>query len=338
MSGAVNRARRPGRSDVGAYWISFSDVMASLLLVFILTVCYSIFQYYSLLETKTRELDAQQSELDITRTALEQRETDLGIANDALLSKEEDLSVMKNRLDLQETELSVSRAALSNDQEKQALLQTQLDEQAITLGMQQDTLNAMESTLNSQKAEMQAQQKRLDDLLGIRTSIIRELSTAFSAANISASVDVKTGDIVLDSTLLFDTGIFILKAGGQEQLSRLIPIYLKVLMLPAYSEYVAEIIIEGHTDSKGSYESNLELSQNRALSVAKFCLELSTLSGDQKALLQSILTAKGRSYSSLIFNPDGTENMDMSRRVEIKFRLKDAEMISEMNKILLNQE
>ena len=34
------------------------------------------------------------------------------------------------------------------------------------------------------------------------------------------------------------------------------------------------------------------------------------------------------------YNEDGTVNMEASRRVEFKFRLKDAEMIEEMSSIL----
>jgi chemotaxis protein MotB len=39
-----------------------------------------------------------------------------------------------------------------------------------------------------------------------------------------------------------------------------------------------------------------------------------------------------------VYNADGTVDMDASRRVEFKFRLKDAEMIVEMNRILSQME
>ena len=55
-------------------------------------------------------------------------------------------------------------------------------------------------------------------------------------------------------------------------------------------------------------------------------------------LLQDLLTAKGRSYSDPVYHADGTVNMDASRRVEFKFRLKDSEMIDEMNRILSQME
>ena len=54
--------------------------------------------------------------------------------------------------------------------------------------------------------------------------------------------------------------------------------------------------------------------------------------------LQKIVTVNGRSYSDPIFNSDGTVNLDASRRVEFKFRLKDEEMIGEMIKILSDGE
>ena len=36
--------RGPRGTDSGAHWISYSDMMASLLLVFVLAVCYSVYQ------------------------------------------------------------------------------------------------------------------------------------------------------------------------------------------------------------------------------------------------------------------------------------------------------
>ena len=54
----------------------------------------------------------------------------------------------------------------------------------------------------------------------------------------------------------------------------------------------------------------------------------------QKNKLQQIMTAKGRSYSDLVYDANGREDADASRRVEFKFSLKDSEMIEEMNRIL----
>ena len=59
------------------------------------------------------------------------------------------------------------------------------------------------------------------------------------------------------------------------------------------------------------------------------------LSADEIARLKQLLTVNGRSYSSPVY-VSGTDQVDMdaSRRVEIKFRLKEDEMIRKISEIL----
>lgn len=80
----------------------------------------------------------------------------------------------------------------------------------------------------------------------------------------------------------------------------------------------------------------MNLSFDRANSVAKFCLnERNGLSKSKIEQLQELLTVNGRSYSNPVYKA-GTEQIDMaaSRRVEIKFRLKEDEMIEKIAQIL----
>lgn len=321
------KKRRTRRSDNGSYWTSFSDMLSSVLLVIMLALVFSIYQYYSQLDIKTKELETQKSELDRTLILLSAQQQELDDARVVLIGKEDELAAIQIQLDAQKDDLDNAQALLLTKEQEQAFLQLQLSKQQEALDTQENRLVSMQDLLSTQ-------QRQLDDLLGLRTEIVQELSSSLAAANLAAKVDPGTGDIMLDSQLMFETGLNTISFSGQAQLAQLIPVYLDVLMRPEYVEYVAEIIIEGHTDSKGSYIYNLELSQDRALSVASYCLQLPDLTSTQRELLQNILTSKGRSYSDLIYNPDGTENMDASRRVELKFRLKDTEMIQRMNEIL----
>ena len=70
--------------------------------------------------------------------------------------------------------------------------------------------------------------------------------------------------------------------------------------------------------------------------MAKYCLTESNgiISGDQEDMLRTVLTANGKSYSDPIYKENGKVDMAASRRVEIKFRLQDEEMIDEMMDIL----
>ena len=309
----IHNRRASRGAQGGASWISYSDMMAALLLIFVLILTYSLYQYFTMLETKTLELDTKTKELDKQTIALNLAKDELNAKEQALIIIQTDLDKLQDTLSAREEELENAKAAL-------VIKQQDLDEAT--------------ARLEEQQLLLASQASRIDNLIGIRTTMIRELSSSLNAASLKAAVDPNTGDIVLDSSVFFETGKSEIKEEGRNLLERFIPVYLNVLLQDKYAGYLGEIIIEGHTDSSGSYESNLKLSQNRALQVALYCLNMRTLTGEQKLKLQEILTAKGRSYSDLVRNADGSENADASRRVEFKFSLKDAEMIEELNRIL----
>ena len=308
-----NRRAGRGSSGTGASWISYSDMMAALLLIFVLILTYSLWQYFTMLETKTKELNDQQIILD-------QQALDLQLARDELDDKEARLVIIQGDLDDLKVKLDDQEKALSDLQ--------------IVLSAKEADLETATLKLQEQKDLLNAQALRIDNLIGIRTTMIRDLSTSLSAASLKAAVDPNTGDIMLDSAVFFETGRAEIRQEGKDLLDRFIPVYLDVLLRDEYADYLGEIIIEGHTDSSGSYESNLKLSQDRALQVALYCLRMPSLDRARKQQLQKILTAKGRSYADLIYNSAGVEDPEASRRVEFKFSLKDSEMIEEMNRIL----
>jgi len=361
--------RSSGKADGGSAWISYSDMMAALLLLFVLILCYSLYQYFTMLETKTAELDEQSALLSAQQVTLDAQQLTLDQQQITLNQQQATLDEQKDQLSKQQSELSAQQLALLAKESELTSALTQLDEQkslladqSLTLEEQQKIILAAQEALSQKEAELTAanielegkqqalanatillgeqqeamnlQQKKLDDLVGVRTQIVRELTNALNKANLKASVDANTGDIVLESAVFFDHGKSVIKQEGQEFLDRFIPVYLGVLLQPEYEAYLGEIIIEGHTDTSGTYLGNLELSQKRALTVAEFCLEMPALSTGKVEKLRDILTAKGRSSSDPIYYADGTENMDASRRVEFKFRMKDSEMIDEIREML----
>lgn len=354
--------RNGSKADGGSAWISYSDMMAALLLLFVLILCYSLYQYFSMLETKTAELDkqsallsAQQLTLDEQKLTLSAQQATLDEQKNTLLEQQDALAAQQLALLAKENELT---SALTQLDEQKSLLNDQsltLEEQQKIILAAQAALSAKEEELNAANVElenkqqalvdatillgqqqeaMNVQQQKLDDLVGVRTKIVRELTSALNLAKLSASVDPNTGDIMLKSAVFFDFGKDEIKDDGRAFLDEFIPVYLGVLLQPEYVDYLGEIIIEGHTDPQGTYLVNLALSQERALNVATYCLEMPGLTNAQLEKLRDILTAKGRSYSDPIYYNDGTVNMDASRRVEFKFRMKDSEMVDEIRRIL----
>ena len=166
-----------------------------------------------------------------------------------------EIAIIQVQLDSQAKELENAYIVLSDQQAQLQQAQTDLaDREAKLIILQTDlnnkemALQAANEVLENQQAAMAAQAEQIDALIGIRPRIITALSSALSSANLSATVDNSTGDIVLDSSVLFDTGKSEIRAEGKALLDRFVPVYLNVLLRDEYSAYLGEIIIEGYTD------------------------------------------------------------------------------------------
>lgn len=285
-----------------SFWQSYSDMMAALLLIFILIIAITLAIY-------------RQKTTDLERTQL-----DLNAAQQNLELARKDLENYRLEIEKSNQELAASLAKIQEESSRAAMTQVELDAAYLEIA------NARE--------ELAATKSELEDIVGIRTDIIGELQSKFN--NSSMKVDAQTGSITFSSDVLFAYNSSTLTDSSKDALKEIIPMYLEVLLQDTYRSYVAEIIIEGHTDTIGSYQSNMVLSYERASAVAQFCMDSQNgLSGDKIAQLQRLLTVNGRSFSSPIYlGPSLEVDMEASRRVEIKFRLKEDEMIQKISDIL----
>ena len=302
-----NRRRNREVFSEPSYWQSYSDMMAALLLIFVLIIAITLAIY----RQKTVDLEQSQNSLGIARQELEDAKKDL----------------------------EEYRAAIEKSNEELANSLSELQQAYANAALTQDELNKAYLEIENARNELASTQQELEDIVGIRTDIIGALQSAFN--NSAMSVDAQTGSITFSSDVLFRYNSAALSADSRNTLKEIIPMYLDVLMQDRFREYVAEIIIEGHTDTDGTYESNMELSYSRAYSVAKFCMDSRNgLAEDKIEQLKSILTVNGRSFSQPVYvrdaqgNPTDQVDMEASRRAEIKFRLKEDEMIEKIEEVL----
>ena len=302
-----NRRRNSEAFAEHSYWQSYSDMMAALLLIFILMIAITLAIY----RQKTNDLDKTRLELSTAQSKLDETI--------------EDLELSKAELEKSNEELASSLVELQQAYEQAALTQ--------------EELNNAYLEMENARQELTTTKQELQDIVGIRTDIIGALQSAFS--NSTMKVDAQTGSITFSSDVLFRYNSSSLTADSRETLKNIIPMYLDVLLQDQFRDYIAEIIIEGHTDTDGGYQSNMELSYERANAVADFCLnKRNGLSETEIEQLQKLLTVNGKSWSNPVYQTDIfgnlTDEVDMpaSRRVEIKFRLKEDEMIEKIAGIL----
>lgn len=297
-----NKHRERAAFSEHSFWQSYSDMMAALLLIFILIIAITLAIY----RQKTTDLERTQQDLNAAQQNLELA-----------------------RIDLENYRLEIEKS----NQELAASLE-RLKEESSRAAMTQEELDAAYLEIESAREELAATKSELQDIVGIRTDIIGELQSKFN--NSSMKVDAQTGSITFSSDVLFVYNSSTLTDSSKDTLKGIIPMYLEVLLQDSYRSYVAEIIIEGHTDTIGSYQSNMVLSYDRASAVAQFCMDSRNGLSEEKILqLQRLLTVNGKSFSSPIhLGPGLGVNMEASRRVEIKFRLKEDEMIQKISDLL----
>ena len=330
--------RKNGRQggDSGSFWISYSDLMSAIVLVFVLILFYCMYQYFDMLEVKTAELLRQSGLLDEQQAALTQSEQDLSSAQAALDQKQSELDAQSQKLSEAEQASLAQQAKLLLQEQTLAALQDKLNQQESQLAAQQSQLDEATRQQQATQAQLENQQVQLDKLVGVRAELVSSLINALAASNLSgASVD-DSGAIVFDTSMMFDTNKYTLKDVGKAFLDSFIPSYLSVLMSEEYAPYVSQIIIEGHTDTSGSFLNNMTLSQNRANAVLAYILsdEFTGIPRASKKRLEQIVTVNGRSYSDPVYRADGTVDMNASRRVVIKFRMNDEEMVNQMLELL----
>lgn len=318
------------------FWIAYADLMAGLLFVFILLVGGIIVKYV------------------LTQANLAKTESDFLRTMAVLQSSEEHNKKLKELNELFTKKLSEQNATIADLTNKNSLYILQIDDlNALVEDLKSDNLdlnktialrdeNISQSSAKiayllekfSQKEsdfdkilhDLNATKNRIKNLTGIKVKIIASLKERLGDL---VAVDPKSGDLVLSSSVLFDTNSAVLKDEAKATLKSALQNYFAVLLNDKnIKDNLESIVIEGHTDSDGEYLYNLRLSQNRALAVMEF---IDSWNNDMN--LRKILVASGRGRAMPIVE-NGVENKEKSRRIEIKFTLSNKDAINEIQNFL----
>lgn len=161
---------------------------------------------------------------------------------------------------------------------------------------------------------------QLESIVEKKENLLEDLAAAYKTAGLNVAINEATGEIALDSTILFAVNESQISDAGKEFLQKFISIYTGVVFSDKYQNFISRIMVEGHTDTSGSYELNQALSQARADSVKDYCL--SSECGVDAANLQTLtntLQAIGYSYDRPVYDANGEVDMDASRRVSFRF-------------------
>jgi len=400
--------RRRHSNNNDTFWISYADLMAGLLFVFVLLVGAIVSKFLFLqqdIKIITKELLEKQDELHISLDELKEKKKKLNMTdsrlsemeqkaiqsafliselrkNEAILQEREKalhvlnknlhselnatsatLKLTQNELQEHVINLNLTRQELetlskqllisqeenftiaknlensqANIQEKERKLQENdkaFKAQSQTLFLKNEELTKMANSLLDKTKQHQSIVEQLDltktqikHLTGIRIKVISALKDSIGG---KVKIDANNGSIRFNSGVFFKQNGAILTDQAKKDLSVVLNEYIYTLMShPDIAPHLDRIDIVGHTNSAGTYLHNLILSQKRAYVVLEYLIAQDFRYAND---LKLKLSATGRGYNDLILK-DGVEDKDASRRIEIKFRLKDEDAIRQIEKIL----
>ncbi|MEN8147603.1 MAG: OmpA family protein [Campylobacterota bacterium] len=365
--------KRNTNDESSNFWLSYADLMAGLLFVFILLIGAIVVKSIvlksnldskesslenslqalllrdkevqklkTLLARRTAELNATQTELLYSAEALKLKTEEIINLNNILLAHNTKIDDFNDKIIIMQNLLDESNATIADnnktieDYEARVLIlsnETTAANNALKINDQKlltllQTLEQKETEYDRLVAKLQSQKAKIKSLTGIKIKVIAELKQSLGE---HVQIDTRSGSLRLSSNILFQKGSATLKQSSKKELKKVFINYIGALTSNKnIKDHLDRIVIEGHTDSDGKYLYNLNLSQKRAYAVMNYLL---TLDFTKKNNLKPLLVASGRSYQDII-TKKGKEDKAASRRIEIKFTLKNDDAMGEIEKIL----
>jgi outer membrane protein OmpA-like peptidoglycan-associated protein len=194
----------------------------------------------------------------------------------------------------QEAEQAAQEAARQK-QEAEAARQAALVQQQAAENQAQQAAQARAAAEAETEKARQAAAKAEAEKAQLRAQLLQQFNAVLQTR------DSARGLIVNMSDVLFDTGSADLKPGAREKLAKISGI---LLAHPGLT-----LQIEGHTDSVGTDEFNMELSGRRADAVRDYLA--------QEGVAASTMTAKGFGKTVPVAANDTPEGRQRNRRVEL---------------------
>jgi outer membrane protein OmpA-like peptidoglycan-associated protein len=265
-----------------------------------------------LITQRQADLDAYQRELnaDIAARTEIQKHHESAVAIAAQQRQQSEQQTQAYRAEIEQAQQAAERAQQRAAQTQQQLTeaqqaaqtaqqQAQQTQQQLTQQVQQQQVEAEKARQAAQAA--QAELGRTREELARRDAEARQLRMQQELARIAATKQESRGLVVtLPSGIFFDSGKSTLKTGAKKTLDR--------IAQQLTGDSAIRVVVEGHTDSTGTAEKNMALSEKRAQAVREYLVS--------KGVPDAQITAAGKGESEPLATNKTVAGRQQNRRVE----------------------
>ncbi|HEY6877360.1 MAG TPA: OmpA family protein [Polyangiales bacterium] len=235
------------------------------------------------------------------------------------------LSFIRSQLAATMKQLGNSRVQLASSEQKLKALAAEIEAGQAQLKLSEAKVAAQETAIADSNLQLDALRTRLRGIALLRLDVLdnvkKSLETQLAGAKGAPSLTVaENGNIVLNESLVFEFNSYTIKREGKPLLNSLAATFARVLADPAVRANIDVILVQGHTDERGSLSFNRELSAKRANTVLDFMLEANrTLEQEYAGYFASSAYSESRPVSAA----RNEQAYEQNRRIEISIVLKD---------------
>ncbi len=288
-----------------------------------------------LLQSRANELNTTVAQLNVDLekqgSEVTLSHTEIKTLKEMLLEADTDMKKMSNVVDMLNIDLNNTQNKVKTLHKALAKAESKRKSDENTIVLKDKELVQLQKALLLKKRDYQRvvedlnlTRVKIKNLTGIKVKVVQHLKEKLGR---NMLIDPRSGALRLSSNILFNQGRSELKPKAKKELRQTLGRYIDTLLKDEdIAPHIDLITIEGHTNSDGSYLYNLVLSQKRALAVMEFLYEQYP---DNQLLFQKYLSASGRSYAQPILK-QGVEDKEASRRIEIRFLIKNEDAIREL--------
>jgi chemotaxis protein MotB len=172
-------------------------------------------------------------------------------------------------------QLQALEAQIGRSQQQLVTLQREITTERADLAASQARVHEQEARAAQTTQEMDALRAQLQSIAVLRVGVLDKLKRAIEAQlDAGPTSDLVTigdnGDIVINESLVFESNSYAIKPEGKPTLDALATALGNVLADPDTRANIDTILIQGHTDERGSASFNWDLSAKRATAVLDY--------------------------------------------------------------------